>query len=156
MGGHAAVHRVSEMPKGWVMQSSIPYALVIAPAHDLSTKLGSCIGKLVVMLQSRDATSPAPGHAAAGERASRQFDVQGDTQILTFQIAGAQWVVTQAPVSLGWDSAELAKFASGVQVLVTCSRGAAEPSCRYDRCRRGPHGGSRPCVQVGYGVGRPR
>ena len=41
------------------------------------------------------------------------FDVQGDTQILTFQIAGGQWVVIQAPVSLGWDSAELAKFASG-------------------------------------------
>ena len=72
------------------MPSSIPYALVIAPAHDLSTKLGSCMGKLVVMLQSRDATGPDPGHAAAGERAARQFDVQGDTQILTFQIAGGQ------------------------------------------------------------------
>ena len=47
------------------------------------------------------------------------FDVQGDTQILTFEIAGGQWVVIQAPVSLGWDSAELAQFAGGVQVLVT-------------------------------------
>jgi hypothetical protein len=31
------------------------------------------------------------------------FDVQGDTQILTFQSVGGQWVVIQAPVSLGWD-----------------------------------------------------
>ena len=46
----------------------------------------------------------------------------GDTQILIFQIAGGQWVVIQAPVSLGWNSAELAQFASGVQVLV-----AAQP-----------------------------
>ena len=126
------------------------------------------------MLQSRDATSPAPGTPqpvngrpgmfdVRGRPGTPQpvngrpgmFDVQGDTQT-HFQIAGAQWVVIQAPVSLGWDSAELAKFASGVQVLVTCSRVAAEPSCRYDRCRRGPHGGNRPCVQVGYGVGRPR
>ena len=51
------------------------------------------------------------------------FDVQGDTQILTFQIAGGQWVVIQAPVSLGWNSAELAQFTSGVQVLVTAQPG---------------------------------
>ncbi len=51
------------------------------------------------------------------------FDVQGDTQILTFQISGGQWAVVQAPVSLGWDSTELAKFASGVQVLVTAQQG---------------------------------
>ncbi len=52
-----------------------------------------------------------------------KFDVQGDTQILTFQIAGGQWVVIQAPVSLGWDGAELAKFASGVQVLGAAQQG---------------------------------
>ena len=46
----------------------------------------------------------------------------GDTQILTFQNAGRQWVI-QAPESLGWDSAELAQFASGVQVLVTTQQG---------------------------------
>jgi hypothetical protein len=49
--------------------------------------------------------------------------VQGNTEVPTFQIAGGQWVVVQAPVSLGWDSAELAKFASGVQVLVTAQEG---------------------------------
>ena len=34
-----------------------------------------------------------------------------------------QWVVVQAPASLGWNSAELARFASGVQVLVTAQQG---------------------------------
>ena len=34
-----------------------------------------------------------------------------------------QWVVIQAPVSLGWNSAKLAQFASGVQVLVTAQQG---------------------------------
>ena len=52
-----------------------------------------------------------------------KFDVQRDTQILTFQIAGGQWVVIQAPVSLGWDSAELARFAGGVQVLEAAQQG---------------------------------
>ena len=49
--------------------------------------------------------------------------MQGNTEVPTFQIAGGQWVVVQAPVSLGWDSAELAKFASDVQVLVTAQQG---------------------------------
>jgi len=53
------------------------------------------------------------------------FDVPGDSQILTFQIAGGRWVIIQAPVSLGWNSAELAQFASGVQVLVTAQQGRA-------------------------------
>jgi hypothetical protein len=63
------------------------------------------------------------GRECGKGRSPGKFDVQGDTQILTFQIAGGQWVVIQAPVSLGWDSAELAKFGSGVQVLVTAQQG---------------------------------
>ncbi len=117
-------YRVSEMPKGWVVQGSDPYALVIAPAHDPSKSPDSYVGKLVVMLQSRDASSPpTQGIPRPVNGRPGMFDVQGDTQILTFQIAGGQWVVIQAPVSLGWDSAELAKFASGVQVLVTAQQG---------------------------------
>ncbi len=50
------------------------------------------------------------------------FDVQDDTQTLTLQIAGGHWVVIQAPVSPGWNSAELAQFASSVQVLVTAQQ----------------------------------
>jgi hypothetical protein len=90
----------------------------------LSTNPDSYIGKLAVMLQSRDVTSrPTLGTPQPVNGRPGMFDVQGDTQILTFQIVGGQWVIIQAPVSLGWDSAELAKFASGVQVLVTAQRG---------------------------------
>jgi hypothetical protein len=71
------------------------------------------------------------------------FDARG-TQILTFQIAGGQWVVIQAPVWLGWDRAELAKFASDVRVLVTAAGPRLSPACRAS------------AYPVGYGVGRPR
>ena len=79
------------------------------------------------MLQSRDATAP-PANWASQPVNGRpgKFDVQGDTQILTFKIASGQWVVIQAPVSLGWDSTELAKFAGGVQVLAAAQQGRAE------------------------------
>lgn len=54
--------------------------------------------------------------------------MQGNTEVPTFQIAGGRWVIVHAPVSLGWDSAELAKFASGVQGTGHRAAGA-RPSC---------------------------
>jgi len=117
-------YRVSWMPTGWVVQGSTPLALVIAPPDAPDKNPDVYIGKLVVMLQSRDATAPPADWASQPVNGRPgKFDVQSDTQILTFQIAGGQWVVIQAPVSLGWDSAELAKFGSGVQVLVTAQQG---------------------------------
>jgi hypothetical protein len=49
--------------------------------------------------------------------------VQGDAELLTFQIANGRWVVVQASAALGWNSAELAQFASGVEMLVSAQRG---------------------------------
>ena len=117
-------YRVNWMPKGWVVQGSTPFALVMAPPNDKDKNPDSYVGKLVVMLQSRDATAPPADWANQPVNGRPgKFDVQGDTQILTFKIASGQWVVVQAPVSLGWDSAELAKFAGGVQVLAAAQQG---------------------------------
>jgi hypothetical protein len=119
-------YRVSWMPRGWVVQGSTPFALTIAPPGDKDTNPDSFLGKLVVMLQSADATSPAgtprpvngrPGFFESAAQAG------GNTEILTFQVAGGRWAQIQAPMSLGWDSTELAKFASGVQVLTTAQAG---------------------------------
>jgi hypothetical protein len=117
-------YEVAWMPKGWVVQGSTPFALTIAPPGDNDKSPDSYLGKLVVMLQSRDATAP-PANWADQPVNGREgkFDVQGDTQILTFKVAGGQWVVVQAPVILGWNSAELAKFAGGVRVLAAAQAG---------------------------------
>ena len=117
-------YEVAWMPKGWVVQGSNPYRLTIAPPGDKDKSPDSFLGKLVVMLQSADATAPPANwadHPVNGREG--KFDVQGDTQILTFKVAGGQWVVVQAPVILGWNSAELAKFAGGVQVLAAAQAG---------------------------------
>ena len=117
-------YRVAWMPKGWVVQGSTPFALVMAPPNDKDKSPDSYLGKLVVMLQSRDATAPPADWANQPVNGRPgKFDVQDDTQILTFKNATGQWVVIQAPVSLGWDSAELAKFAGGVQVLAAAQQG---------------------------------
>ena len=117
-------YQVAWMPKGWVVQGSTPFALVMAPPNAPNKNPDVYSDKLVVMLQSRDATAPPADWANQPVNGREgKFDVQGDTQILTFKNASGQWVVIQAPVSLGWDSAELAKFAGGVQVLAAAQQG---------------------------------
>jgi hypothetical protein len=124
VGTQPSGYRVNWMPKAWVVQGSTPFALVMAPPDDKDKSPDSYLGKLVVMLQSRDATAPPADWANQPVNGRPgKFDVQGDTQILTFKIASGQWVVVQAPVSLGWDSAELAKFGGGVQVLAAAQQG---------------------------------
>jgi hypothetical protein len=110
-------YQVAEVPSGWVVQGGNPYALVIAPQGDPDTSIDSFQGKLVVMLQSRDASAPTSGESDPVNGHPGFLDVQGDTQMLTFQRADGRWVVIQAPTALGWDAGKLAQFASGVQVL---------------------------------------
>ena len=94
-------YRVSWMPKGWVAQGSTPYALVMALPNAKDKNPDSFIGKLVVMLQFRDASAPPADWASQPVNGRPgQFDVQGDTQILTFQIADGQRVVVQAAVGI--------------------------------------------------------
>jgi len=110
-------YQVAEVPEGWVIQGGTPFALVIGPKGDPDTNVSSFTGKLVVMLQSRDASPPTSGQSDPVNGHPGFLDVQGDTQILTFQRADGRWVVIQAPTKLGWDAAQLAQFASGVSVL---------------------------------------
>ena len=74
------------------------------------------LGLSVAELQPSGVTSPpAQGTPQPVNGRPGMFDAQHNAQILTFQIAGGQWAVIQAPGSLGWDSAKLAQFAGGVQ-----------------------------------------
>jgi hypothetical protein len=120
-------YRVSWLPKGWVVLGSVSAALTIGPAGDKDTDPYSFLGKLTVMLQSADVHSPPPGASQPvnGRPGIFQSAAQagGDTEILTFQVAGGKWVQVQAPMTLGWNSAELAKFAAGVVVLAAAQAG---------------------------------
>lgn len=110
-------YQVAQVPSGWVIQGGNAFALVIAPQGDHDTNIGSFTGKLVVMLQSRDAAPPTTGMRQPVAGRPGRFDVQGNTQILTYQIKDGRWMVVQAPTSLGWDSSQVAEFAAGVKVL---------------------------------------
>ncbi len=116
-GAQAPGYQVSEVPQGWIIQGGNAFVLTLAPKGDKDTNVDSFVGKLVVMLQSRDASAPTTGARQPVAGRPGRFDVQGKTQMLTYKDAAGAWVVIQAPTSLGWDGTRLARFAAGVQVL---------------------------------------
>jgi hypothetical protein len=122
-GAQAPGYQVAEVPAGWTIQGGNPYVLTLAPIGYPDQNIDSFIGKLVVMLNSASAGPPTQGRPDPVNGRPGKFDVQGDTQILTYKDAGGMWVVIQAPTSLGWGSAQLAQFASGVQVLGNAQQG---------------------------------
>jgi hypothetical protein len=122
-GQQAPGYQVSEVPSGWVIQGGNPYVLTLAPRDDKNKSVDVFVGKLVVMLQSRDAKGPGPGRPQPVAGRPGRFDVQDGTQILTYKDSAGGWVVIQAPTSLGWNSGRLAQFAAGVQVLGNAQQG---------------------------------
>lgn len=110
-------YRVAYAPRGWVIQGGNAFALTIAPKGDKDKSIASVTGKLVVMLQSRDQHGRPPGAPLPVNGKPGRFSTQGNTQILYFKLADGRWLVVQAPTAFGWDSRQLARFASGVLVI---------------------------------------
>ncbi len=122
-GAQAPGYQVAEVPSGWVIQGGNAFVLVLAPQGDKDTDINAFIGKLVVMLQSKDAHGPGPGTPQPVAGRPGRFDVQGNTEILTYRDQAGAQVVIQAPTFLGWNATRLAQFAAGVQVLHNAQQG---------------------------------
>lgn len=108
------------VPDGWSVLGT-EFALVIAPVGNTSSP-DDFRGKLVVMV-SPDQTA-APGATSidvAGTPGT--VSVEDGTQILIFTPDGGRQVVVQAPKSLGWDDATLARFAAAVTVSADAQAG---------------------------------
>jgi hypothetical protein len=116
-------YQVAEVPSGWTIQGGNAYALVLGRKGMKDTNINSFEGKLVVMLQSKDAKPPTDGPSQPVNGQPGRFHVEGKTQILAYQLPDKRWVVVQAPVSLGWDGSRLARFAAGAQVLGNAEAG---------------------------------
>ena len=116
-GYQAPGYQVSEVPRGWVVQGSNAFALTVAPADDPDKSVDSFVGKIAVMLKSRDEPAPKgqPNLQVAGRPGF--LDRQGDTWILLYRDPSGLWVDIQFPAKLGWDAPQFARFAAGVKVL---------------------------------------
>jgi hypothetical protein len=116
-------YTVDWMPKGWEIQGGDTGSLVIAPKGAKDQDRSSFIGKLVVLSQTGDAAPDTSGALTQVDGRPGYLHVEGDVQLLTYQSASSKWVVIQAPTALGWDAAQIAKFAAGVTVLKAATPG---------------------------------
>jgi hypothetical protein len=136
-------YRVSEVPKGWVVQGSNPYRLTIAPPHDPSTNPDDFIGKLVVMLQSRDVTRPpTQGTPQPVNGRPGMFGVRGNTQILTLP---DRWRAVGCHPGARVAGLEQRRARPVRQRHAGAGHRVAKPRLSLGL----PDGGSRPSVQVG-------
>jgi hypothetical protein len=121
-GYQAPGYEVSEVPRGWVVQGANAFALTVAPRDFPDKSVDSFIGKIAVMLKSRDEPAPKGEPNLPVDGQPGFLDRQGDTWILLYQKPSGLWVDIQFPAKLGWDGPQFARFAAGVKVL-----GAAQP-----------------------------
>jgi hypothetical protein len=129
-GAQPAGYEVKEIPAGWVIQGSNSYNLVIAPAGDPDKNPDSFLGKLLVTQEefsTGDAASTGWVSATVAGHAAYYNDGTSDqaahTAGLVIRQAAGQWLLVQAPLSLGWTQAQLTEFARGVTILATARPG---------------------------------
>jgi hypothetical protein len=105
---------VAKVPDGFVLQGATPYSLDIARADDHSD-LNVFEGKLVVMLQSKDATFRKTDRAVQVHGTTGYLRTQDGTVMLDYR-DGEHVVEVQSWKGIGLTDAQLADFANGVTV----------------------------------------
>lgn len=141
-------YAVKSVPEGWEIQGGSNTVLTIAPKGFKNKDVNEWVGKIAVMLESKDAaaderpiteedlkawgmegsdlartTSKVTVNGNDGS-ISRQTKVDPTSTVnVSFPDAKGHHVVAQGPASLGWTDAEWAKFAEGVTVLRNAEQG---------------------------------
>lgn len=127
-GAQPAGYTVAMVPDGWEIQGVDNYALTIARKGDPDTHINSFVGKLVVMLQSKDEDDRTDGtEVAVGTATGRIVRGDGgmapdgtitegdqDAARLFFKDSAGHRLVIQVPAALHWSDAQIAEFGAAV------------------------------------------
>lgn len=114
---------VDRVPEGWFLQGSSPFALTIAPEGN-DTHPDNFIGKLVVMLFSKDAKQKLPQGDpvdVGGNKGVVSHNGDG-VATLSYEDGEGHFVQVQSPEVLGWTNEQLARFAEGVTVTADAQK----------------------------------
>lgn len=109
---------VTTVPADWKIQGVNEYTLVIAEPGENDTSIDSFTGKLVVMLESLDATEDPIGTAISVGDRDGVVTKPGDGYGMVHWVdASGNSLVVQWPLDTGWSDRDVADFAAGVTVL---------------------------------------
>jgi hypothetical protein len=125
-GAQPAGYTVNQVPAGWEIQGVNNFALAIAPTGFADQDLNDFVGKLVVMLISKDEKPPTDGvpvDVGVPGTGRISHDNPGEP-ILTFKDESGHWLDIQVPASLHWTDAQVAAFGNHVHANATAEAGA--------------------------------
>jgi hypothetical protein len=113
---------VGKVPEGFVLQGANEYSLEIARPDDTSS-LDDFSGKLVVMLQSVDATETPTGKAVEVDGRPGTISKVDPAGAQLFYTDGEHDIVVQSATELGLTDADLVDFAQSVTVTTNAQAG---------------------------------
>jgi hypothetical protein len=107
---------VSQVPQGWQLSTSSPYALLITPDGSTNKDPADFAGKLAVLTSSTDQQGLGNGDAVTVNGQAGRVSEQPGYLILNYTAPNGFGVNIQAPDALGWNDAQIVAFAEGVKV----------------------------------------
>lgn len=113
---------VAKAPEGSVLQGANAYSLDIAPRAN-TTSLDDYRGKLVVLLQSKDAAEVPAGKQVEVNGHPGTISTVDPTAKQLYYSEGTHQIVVQSPPEIGLTDAALLEFASGVTVTAQAAAG---------------------------------
>jgi hypothetical protein len=116
-------YRVESVPDGWEIQGTNEFRMTIAPIGAADRHPDSFVGKLVVLLESADASGRPPGEKVRVGESTGYLNTAEETAALTYDDGDGHRVVIQVPPALGWSQEQIVDFALGVTVTQDAVQG---------------------------------
>jgi hypothetical protein len=108
---------VSQVPQGWHLSTSTPYALLITPDNgSTNDNPDDFQGKLAVLTSSTDQQGLGKGDAVTVNGQAGVVYEQDGYLNLNYNAPNGFGINIQAPDALGWTKDQIVAFADGVQV----------------------------------------
>jgi hypothetical protein len=124
-GAQPKGYTIDKVPAGWEIQGVDNYVLTIAPVNAKDKDKDSFVGKIAVMLQSKDQKGTPAGTALrVGGKAGVLVtgDQPGSKSLYVKQPNGVNLII-QIWDARGWSKASIVQFGAGIHVLATAQQG---------------------------------
>jgi hypothetical protein len=118
-------YTIDKVPSGWEIQGNSRSSLTIAPVGAADRDPDAYVGKIAIMLQSKDQHGTPPGHAlTVGGRPATLDDVMNlPGKILYVKQPDGIYLLVQIWDATGWTDAAIVEFAEGIHVLPAAEQG---------------------------------
>jgi hypothetical protein len=118
-------YTIDKVPAGWEIQGNSDFALTIAPIGAADRDPDAFVGKIVIMLQSKDQHGRPPGTAMKVDGKPAVLDDVSNlpSKLMYVMQPNGVYLIVQIWDARGWTDSAIADFAAGVHVLPNAQQG---------------------------------